>query len=155
MPWPRFVTMVSFMTLQHTWWGIHFHTMLLKNFLSSLLVSVGPPRREREVTFLIPLQLFFCLYLPFWHSCWNQSGTDWVNPKYSSWQYSIPSHFCVDSITNTRSCFCILLTESDPNYPSQPPLLSSGCCPLGLYWTREEREASVLAPTDSCTLCVS
>lgn len=38
------------------------------------------------------------------------------------------------------------LTQTDSQLPQlpPPPRLSSGCCPLGLYWMREEREDKCL-----------
>ncbi len=147
-----------------------FPTMLLRHFLSSLLVSVELQTKQREVTFLIPPRpsSFFSVHLFGTYQSWNQPCVDWVNPKctlklvelFTTWYSSFLYRFNVE---NKLSSFCMLWIESDL---TQTLTLSYSSCPLPLGclpavalwdctgWGKKER-TSVWPHPDSCALFVS
>lgn len=149
--------------------GNYFLTMLPRHFLSSLLVSVGPlikravNQAERGHIPHLSSALFFCLHLTFWHFRLPRVLTTLVPTQWIQNAVVIRVCFWVDSMQNTKNLLsiCCELKVTWPKLqfelkpPNPPPRLSSGCCPLGLYWTREEREDRVWPHADSCTLFVS
>lgn len=162
--------MVSLLTLQHTWMGVHFPQCCWGISWAPYwcqwgfhLVELQTQQRGH-----IPHHSSSLLSLSFqlWMLLLTRVGTSLLlteSTQNALWNCcrlvrdigSILIFMLIWKKNSLSACWESDLTQTWTPSATPPPKPFSGCCPLGLSWRREKREDSVWPHTDSCTLFVS